>query len=191
MRTEGTGARSKVRFEADGENSSGAGGMGVRASITPTWARRNQAVRRLVRPLRLSLGPAGAALAMIACGGNGGTDVVDPGNGGATAGGSVFVDNRTSFGVEVAYLQPGEGGEAAVVRALVGAGERQDVGGGTLPAGTELKLDLVLMVPVEQGLRVRRKASVTVDGDIDVILALEDEAEPFSLQVTVQAARGD
>ena len=55
-----------------------------------------------------------------------------------------------------------------------------------MSAGTELKLDFVLMVPADQGLRVRRKASVIVDGDIDVILELEDEAEPFSLQVGVR-----
>ena len=53
--------------------------------------------------------------------------------------------------------------------------------------GTELKLDLVLMVPPEQGLRVRRKASLTVDGDVAVILELEDGAEPVSLRVSAQA----
>ena len=129
----------------------------------------------------------------IACGGNGGEEVVDPvdpGDGGPPADGSVFVENRTSFDVEVAYLRPGEEGEAAIVRSVVEAGQRRDVGMGPLPAGTELKLDLVLMVPPGQGLRVRRKASVTVDGDVDVILELEDEAEPFSLRVSVQEAVG-
>ena len=127
---------------------------------------------------------------MVACGGGGKTvDAVDPANGGTPEDGSVFADNRTTFDAEVAYLRPGEeDGEAVIVRAVVKAGERRDVGGGPLPAGTELKLDLVLMVPAGQGLRVRRKASVIVDGDIDVILELEDESEPFSLQVGVQKA---
>ena len=137
------------------------------------------------------LGPAAAVV--IACGGNGGegvVDPVDPVNGGPPADGSVFVENRTSFDVEVAYLRPGEEGGAAIVRSVVEAGQRWDVGMGPLPAGTELKLDLVLMVPPDQGLRVRRKASVTVDGDVDVILELEDEAEPFSLRVSVREAAG-
>ena len=124
---------------------------------------------------------------MLACGG-GGTDVVDPDPGGPPADGSVRVDNRTPYEVEAAHLRVGEQGEAAIVRAVVGPGERRDVGGGRLSAGTELKLDLVLMVPPEQGLRVRRKASVTIDGDVEVILALEDPSDPFSLQVTVQEA---
>ncbi len=126
---------------------------------------------------------------MLACGG-GGTDVVDPDNGAPPEDGSVLVDNRTPFAVEVAYLRAGEQDEAAVVRAVVGPGERRDVGGGSLSAGTELKLDLVLRVPPEQGLRVRRKASVVLDGDMEVILALEDPSDPFSLQVTVQQAGG-
>ena len=162
--------------------------MGVRASITPTWAVRNQLRFRSLWRLRQWLGT-GAAAAMLACGGQG-VDVVDPDTGGPPADGSVLVDNRTPYEVEVAHLRAGEQGEADIVRSVVGPGERRDVGGGSLSAGTELKLDLVLMVPPEQGLRVRRKASVTIDGDMEVILTLEDPSDPFSLQVTVQEAGG-
>lgn len=162
--------------------------MGVTASITSTWAVRNQLRCRPLGRLRRWLGPAAAA-AMLACGG-GGTDIVDPENGAPPEDGSVLVDNRTPFAVEVAYLRVGEQDEAAVVRAVVGPGERWDAGGGSLSAGTELKLDLVLLVPPEQGLRVRRKASVAIDGDVEVILELPDPSDPFSLQVTVQEAGG-
>ena len=165
----------------------GAAEVGVRASIPPTWAVRNQLRWRLFGRLRQWLAPVGAAAAMLACG-SGGTDVVDPDTGAPPAHGSVRVDNRTPYEVEVAHLRVEEQGEAAIVRAVVGPGERRDVGGGRLSAGTELKLDLVLMVPPERGLRVRRKASVTIDGDVEVILALEDPSDPFSLQVTVQEA---
>ncbi len=127
---------------------------------------------------------------MLACGGGGGTDIVDPENGAPPEDGSVLVDNRTPFAVEVAHLRVGEQDEAAVVRAVVGPGERRDVAGGSLNAGTELKLDLVLLVPPDQGLRVRRKASVAIDGDVEVILVLPDPSDPFSLQVTVQEAGG-
>ena len=168
----------------------GAAELGVRASITPTWAVRNQLRCRPFGRLLQWLGPAGAAAAILACGGGGTAVVVGPDNGSPPEDGSLRVDNRTPFAVEVAYLRTGEQDEAAVVRAVVGPGERQEVGGGTLGAGTELKLDLVLMVPPEQGLRVRRKASVTIDGDVEVILALEDPSDPFSLQVTVQEAGG-
>lgn len=128
---------------------------------------------------------AAAAAAMLACGG-GGTDIFDPENGAPSEYGSVLVDNRTPFAVEVAHLRVGEQDEAAVVRAVVGPGERRDVAGGSLSAGIELKLDVVLLVPPDQGLRVRRKASVIIDGDVEVILELLDPSDPFSLQVTVQ-----
>jgi hypothetical protein len=121
-------------------------------------------------------------LLVVACGGGGPSGPVGPGNGDAPRPGLISVDNQTPFDVEVAFLQRLEG-EASIVRHVVAAGTRATVVDSPLAAGTELELDLVLLVPPEQGLRVRRKAAVIVDGDSEVVLTLTDSADPFSLTV--------
>jgi hypothetical protein len=44
---------------------------------------------------------------------------------------------------------------------------------------------VVLQVPSSEGLRVRRKATVVVDGDITLVAELTEEGEPFSLALSV------
>jgi hypothetical protein len=55
---------------------------------------------------------------------------------------------------------------------------------GELSAGTQVEFDLVLQIPTSEGLRVRRKAKIVVDGDIIVTAVLVDELDPFSLAVS-------
>ena len=72
----------------------------------------------------------------------------------------------------------------AIVRIGVEAGERQDVFRALLPAGTVVELDLVLLVADGEGFRVRRKAQVTVDGEVVVTVRLADPEDPYSLTTT-------
>jgi hypothetical protein len=47
----------------------------------------------------------------------------------------------------------------------------------------KVELDLVLLVAEGEGFRVRRKAQVTVDGDVVVTVQLTDPEDPFSVVV--------
>jgi len=61
------------------------------------------------------------------------------------------------------------------------ARERQDVSRTLLPAGTVVELDLVLLVADGEGFRVRRKAQVTMDGEVVVTVRLAHPEDPYSL----------
>ena len=52
----------------------------------------------------------------------------------------------------------------------------------------ELEFDLVLLLPREKGYRVRRKAEVTIDGEVTVRLSLEVANDPFSVLIQVTSA---
>lgn len=91
--------------------------------------------------------------------------------------GRVVLENQTGYGVEVGFLD----GEEHIVRTQVAAGQTAEVSGGALPGGTEWIFDLVLLLPAEAGYRVRRKARVTIAGEVRLRASLGDPADPFSL----------
>ena len=96
----------------------------------------------------------------------------------APAAGRVMMANQTPYPVEVAYLD----GEGRIVRTEVAPGGVGEVSGGLLAGGSEWTFDLVLLLPSEQGYRVRRKATVMVAGDVRLQAALADPQDPFSLE---------
>ncbi|MBT6147234.1 MAG: hypothetical protein HOH74_17490 [Gemmatimonadetes bacterium] len=101
--------------------------------------------------------------------------------------GSVAVDNRTAWGLEVAWLSESDEAGPQILRTVVPAGELQRLHDEPLPAGTELALDLVILVPPETGPRVRRKATVQVDGDRVVLVRVPGD-DPFEVVVSVAPA---
>ena len=126
------------------------------------------------------------AVLVVGCSGSGGggegeddapSDAVGPG----VRDGRVWVDNRTGYALDVAYLKDVDPGAPVIVRTRVAAGDLQDVTGTVLPAGTEVELDVVLLVPESEGFRVRRKVQATVDGDVVITAQLEDPGDPFSV----------
>jgi len=125
----------------------------------------------------------GLLLVVLACGGgeDGMGPEVDPGE---SLPGTVWIDNRTPWDVEVAWLWVGEDGEAQVWRVSVPAGEMMGLTAAPLAAGAQLTLDLVLLVPPETGPRVRRKAEVRVDGDRVVVVQASAD-DPFGVEVSV------
>jgi hypothetical protein len=80
--------------------------------------------------------------------------------------------------VEVSYLSGG--GE--IVRTRVEAGQVGEVSGGPLPGGTEWTFDLVLLLPAEEGYRVRRKARIAIAGEVRLRARLADPQDAFSLE---------
>ena len=54
---------------------------------------------------------------------------------------------------------------------------------GVLPASLEVEFDLVLVPRTADGLRVRRKIQVAIDGDWVLNVRLTDESDPFSLEI--------
>ena len=121
-------------------------------------------------------------VALLSCGGGGDGDVVGPPS--EAQDGRVVVDNQTGYALEVAFLNETDPAAPAIVRSRVEAGERQDVSRALLPAGTVVELDLVLLVADGEGFRVRRKAQVTVDGEVVVTVRLADPEDPYSLTTT-------
>lgn len=121
------------------------------------------------------------------CGGGGGRE----GNGGPPPGpvngepdaGRILLDNSTPYAIQVAYLNEVDPADVRVVRTEVAPGERSDVGREELPGGLTVVLDLVLELADPEENRVRRKANVTVDGDVVVRVELEDPADPFSVEI--------
>lgn len=118
--------------------------------------------------------PALLFLAMAACGSGKAVPAAAP----PPAVGRVLLENQTGYAVEVVYLNGG--GE--IVRTRVESGEVREVSGGLLPGGTEWTFDLVLLLPAEQGYRVRRKARVLVDGEVRLRARLGEAQDPFSLE---------
>ncbi len=119
---------------------------------------------------------------LLSCGGGGDGDVVGPLS--QAQDGRVVVDNQTGYALEVAFLNETDPAAPAIVRTRVEAGERQDVSRTLLPAGTVVELDLVLLVADGEGFRVRRKAQVTVDGEVVVTVRLADPEDRYSLTTT-------
>lgn len=126
----------------------------------------------------------------VACGGGGGGMAPDDGNGDSptpveplSEAGEIHLSNHTNYDMESSYLHVDEGGER-IVRADAVPGAETMISDGKLSAGTQVEFDLVLQVPTNEGLRVRRKAKIVVDGDIIVTAVLVDEMDPFSLSVS-------
>ena len=92
--------------------------------------------------------------------------------------GRVLVENQTPYAVEVVFLD----GAGRIVRSQVASGGVGEVSGGLLPGGSEWTFDLVLLLPPEQGFRVRRKARVVVAGEVRLRVALADAQDLFSLE---------
>lgn len=121
------------------------------------------------------------------CGGGGGKN----GNGGPPPGpvngepaaGRVLLENATPYAIQVAYLNEVDPADARVIRTEVPPGQRSDVGLEELPGGLTVVLDLVIVLADPEGNRVRRKANVTVDGDVVVRVELKDPADPFSVEI--------
>ena len=129
---------------------------------------------------------------LLACGGpdkgTGGEPGPDPPPPEMFRDGRVMLDNQTLYPVEVTYLNEVRAEAPRIVRTRVGSGSLQDVSREVLPGGLEIELDLVLLLPREQGYRVRRKAEVTVDGEMVVRVSLEDASDPFSVLIQVMSA---
>ena len=123
-----------------------------------------------------------------ACGGGGkavdpGVDPPDPPDTGDARPGRVRLDNQLPYEVEVAYLNRVDDDVPRVVRTSVDAGARQDVSGEMLPAAMEVEFDLVVLVPPQEGFRLRRKALAQIDGDVLVQLLLAAGAELTDLKI--------
>ena len=120
------------------------------------------------------------------CGGDG-----REGNGGPPPGpvkgapdaGRILLENTTPYAIQVAYLNEVDPADGRVIRTEVAPGERSDVGLDELPGGWTVALDLVIVLADPEGNRVRRKANVTVDGDMVVRVGLKDPADPFSVEI--------
>lgn len=97
--------------------------------------------------------------------------------------GAVYLRNEAPYAIEVAYVHTDARGRLQVVRTQVAAGTRSAVSDGALQAGLALELDVVLQVPADVGPRVRRKASVEVDGDVELRAYLAVTEDLFSLLV--------
>ena len=97
--------------------------------------------------------------------------------------GTVSVANHTAYDLEVAYLNEIDADAPRIVRTHVPAGQRVEVSGGVLPAGREVEFDVVLLPHTTDGIRVRRKIRIAIDGDWVLNVRLADESDPFSLEV--------
>lgn len=92
--------------------------------------------------------------------------------------GRVLLENQTGYAVEVVYLDGG----GNIVRTRVEPGQVGEVSRGLLPGGTEWTFDLVLLLPAEEGYRVRRKARVLIEGEVRLRARMGDAQDPFSLE---------
>ncbi len=147
---------------------------------------------------RRAYGPASwlVLLLCLGCGGSGGEPVapditgpVDDPTEEPTAG-VVRLLNRTPYSMASAYVHVDSVEGERIVRTEIGAGLEGQISDGQLGAGLQVEFDLVLQVPIRQGLRVRRKAKLTVDGDMRVTAELTDATELFSLTIAVGEAEG-
>ena len=135
-----------------------------------------------------------ALLLCLGCGGSGGEpadpDITGPGDGPQQEpeAGVVRLLNRTTYSIASAYVHIDQEEGEHVVRAEIGAGAQGQISEAQLSAGQEVEFDLVLQVPISEGLRVRRKAKLIIDGDMRVTADLSDATDPFSLTITVGAA---
>lgn len=97
--------------------------------------------------------------------------------------GTVAVANHTAYDLEVAYLNETAADAPRIVRTRVPAGQQVEVSDGVLPAGLAVEFDVVLLPHATDGIRVRRKILVAIDGDWVLNVRLADESDPFSLEV--------
>ena len=97
--------------------------------------------------------------------------------------GTVSVANHTAYDLEVAYLNETDADAPRIVRTHVAAGQRVEVSDGVLPPGLAVEFDVVLVPHTADGIRVRRKIQVAIDGDWVLNVRLADESDPFSLEV--------
>ncbi len=97
--------------------------------------------------------------------------------------GAVYVRNETPYPLQVAFLNEVVAEDIYIVRTTVAVAARAVVSGGELPAGHQVEFDFVLEVPAQEGPRVRRKASLRIDGERVLRAVLEQAGEPFSLVV--------
>ena len=84
----------------------------------------------------------------------------------------------------MAYLNETDADAPRIVRTHVPAGQRAEVSAGVLPGGLAVEFDLVLVPRTADGIRVRRKIQVAIDGDWVLNVRLTDESDPFSLAIT-------
>ena len=99
------------------------------------------------------------------------------------ADGIVSIVNHTNYVLEVAYLNEADSQAPRIVRTEVPVGARAVASGEALPAGLEVEFDLVFIPPTGDGVRVRRKARLVIDGDQVLGVRLADETEPFSFEI--------
>ena len=97
--------------------------------------------------------------------------------------GTVSLINRTTYLLEVAYLNEVEAAGPRIVRTSVPAGERLVISGAELPAGLEVEFDLVLVPETVDAIRVRRKMRVVIDGDQVLAVLLADATDSFTLEI--------
>ena len=126
---------------------------------------------------------------MMACGGSDSSTAPPVDDDGSSEDGRILVANETAVVLGVAYLREDDPDAPRLVRTEVPPGAVADVSGGgaLLPADTQIELDLVLEAVEAGGVRVRRKVSVTVDGEVLVTIRLADPGDPFSAEIEVAA----
>ena len=125
------------------------------------------------------------AIAFIGCGGEQVQRSLEPDGEMAAiaADGIVSIVNHTNYVLEVAYLNEVDAQAPRIVRTEVPVGARAVVSGEALPAGLEVEFDLVFIPPTGDGVRVRRKVRLVIDGDQVLGVRLADETDPFSVEI--------
>ena len=127
------------------------------------------------------------AIAFIGCGGEQAQRSLEPDGEMAAiaADGIVSIVNHTNYVLEVAYLNEVDAQAPRIVRTEVPVGARAVVSGEALPAGLEVEfdLDLVFIPPTGDGVRVRRKLRLVIDGDQVLGVRLAGETDPFSVEI--------
>lgn len=104
-------------------------------------------------------------------------------SGGTARTGMVYLLNETPYSVEVAYLYAEGDRGIRLVRSVVDSGTRRAISDEQLPANFRVDLDIVLQVPSSVGPRVRRKAPVQIQGDVNLRAYLVETRDPFSLSI--------
>ena len=125
------------------------------------------------------------AIAFVGCGGEQAQKPLEPDGEmpAIAADGIVSIINHTDYVLEVAYLNEVDAQAPRIVRTEVPVGARAVVSGEALPAGLEVEFDLVFIPPAGDGVRVRRKARLVIDGDQVLSVRFADETDPFSVEI--------
>ena len=125
------------------------------------------------------------AIAIIGCGGDQAQKSLESDGEmpAIAADGIVSIVNHTNYVLEVAYLNEVDAQAPRIVRTEVPVGARAVVSGEALPAGLEVEFDLVFIPPTGDGVRVRRKVRLVIDGDQVLGARLADETDPFSVEI--------